>query len=142
MLMDLTPQERERIYLEEKARIEARTRIAEEIDKAEKESKIESNRQSKTAILILIAVIVLAFVFSAIFLQNESSLNKGKDLDAVLTEVDNTFNEYRLVDDSADKKVWLGKIREGSKTVTMLTATRLPNGYWTTSTQPTSIPVN
>ena len=140
--MDLTPQERERIYLEEKARIEARTRIAEEIDKAEKESKIESNRQSKTAILILIAVIVLAFVFSAIFLQNESSLNKGKDLDAVLTEVDNTFNEYRLVDDSADKKVWLGKIREGSKTVTMLTATRLPNGYWTTSTQPTSIPVN
>jgi hypothetical protein len=138
--MELSPEEKQRIYEEEKARLEAQAQIKQQM--AVEESAKRGLEASKSfnkgclGFLAIIGIIFLIIIISALF----SSSDRGKEWSDVQYEV-SIFYEAHQIEDSPDRKVWIGKVREGSLNAATLTATRLPNGKWRTEFKHMDIPV-
>jgi len=125
--MELTPEEKRRIYEEEKARIEAEEQIRKEIPAQKQHRAGQTANRIVLGCLGIIGLFFLLIVLSLVF----SSADRGKDWNDVMYEV-SIFYEVTQVEDTPDRKVWMGKVREGSRSPATLTATRLPNGKWKT----------
>jgi hypothetical protein len=98
--MELTPEERQRIYEEEKARIEARNRINEEDLFQTKVIREEQKRKSLTTLQIILSVII---AFPLLFILISSTLKtlfvSQETKDEVAKEIARVNEENKRIDD-------------------------------------------
>jgi len=134
---ELSPEDKKRIYEEEKVRIEAQEQIRRKMNAAEKVTKeLEDSKNLRIGCLTIIGIIIVLLSISYILFPE----SEGKDWSDVQYEV-SIFYDVRQIEDSPDRKVWMGKVREESINLASLTATRLPNGKWKTELKHLNIPV-
>lgn len=112
---------------EEKTRIEAQETIKRENESTEKQKNQITANKGCLGCFGLIVIIFVISLLSGLF----KSGGGGKEWSDVQYEVQ-SFYQASQIEDGPDRKVWMGKVREGSLNLAKLTAIRLPNGKWKT----------
>lgn len=135
--MELSPEEKRRIYEEEKVRIEAQEQIKKQlVERKKAENEKEASKfvnKGCLGCLIVIGIIILFSILPTLF----GPQKEGKDLSTVEYEASCYSEAYKVVD-TPDRKEWMVKF---GGTAQMFIATRQPNGYWKTELQDLRIPV-
>ncbi len=125
--MELTPEERQKIYEEEKARIEARKRIKEEdafqIKEKTKEKKLESNKTVQKFLAFFIAYILLNLLISStlktLFISQETKDELAKEV-ARVNEENKRIDEANYQIDREKDILWKSGAKGESRKIEYL----------------------
>ncbi len=133
--MELSAEEKRRIYEEEKARLETQEQIRMQMEAEENAKKgkqaVKEMKMGCWGCLTIILVIILIAVLSSLLGKG------GKNLSDVEYEA-SCYSESHIVTDTPDRKEWM--VRFGG-TAQMYIATKQSNGYWKTELHDLHIPV-